>query len=110
VSAKVRQLALHGEDRARLRQIEARLALDDPTFVARVRAWRPPAGRQSAPDEYSALRPWMVVVFLVGFATWGLAPAVGVVVGLVGVGWVRWTTGQRRVTPAGAAGGSPRPR
>jgi Protein of unknown function (DUF3040) len=106
----VRELALHGQDRARLRQIEARLALDDPTFVARLRAWRPPAGRQSAPDEYSTLRSWMVVVFLVGFATWVLAPPVGVLVGLSGALWMRWTACQRRVTPAGAAGGGPRRR
>ena len=100
-------MGLSAGDRARLGRIEAELAGADPALVARFRRWRPSADDESAPPGWSAVPAWTVLVFLVAFCAWVLAPSVGWLVAIVGaVCWLRWRRAARKATPHPAAGNS----
>ena len=78
-------MALDGADRARLDRIENELVAADPALADSFRHWRP----RTAPASWSVAAPWMLFVFVLGFVTWVLAPALGVALALVGgAAWV----------------------
>jgi hypothetical protein len=78
-----------------LRRIEAGLAVADPDLARRFRRWE-----RSGGSDWTVVPCWMAVVFLVGFTTWAVAPAVGVAIAVVGCcriarDWARQTEGRR---------------
>jgi hypothetical protein len=77
-------VALDAGDRARLRQIEAELAAADPALVGRFRQWKPTRKHEAIGPGWSVVPPWVVLVFLVGFIGWTVAPAAGAAVAVAG--------------------------
>ena len=71
------RVSLDAGDRARLRRIEAELAAADPALAQRFRRWKPPSA------GWTVLPAWALLVFVIGFTTWMVAPAVGVVVAVI---------------------------
>ena len=88
-------MALSPGERARLGRIEAELAGADPALVARFRRWGPSAGREPPPSGWSTVDAWILVVFLVAFCTWTLAPFVGSLVATLAM--ARWWWERRTV-------------
>jgi hypothetical protein len=76
-----------------LRRIEAALEIADPALAVRVRRWRPSSEHEPIGPGWSEPPAWVLMVFLVGFATWMVAPAVGVAIAVAGCCWGvrRWT-------------------
>jgi hypothetical protein len=71
-------------DDARLGSIEARLTETDPELAARFRQWTPDR-RGPLPLGWSAVPAPLFAVFLVGFCTWVVSPALGALVVVVAV-------------------------
>jgi hypothetical protein len=96
-------VALDPGELARLTRIEMELAGADPTLADRFRRWEPSSGPGLRPG-WSAAPMWMVLVFLVAFASWVVAPAVGVAVAVVAGCWALRRTcrsrGRRGQEPA----------
>jgi len=89
-------VALDPGERARLTRIETELTDADPTLAERFRRWEPATGPELRPD-WSVAPTWMMLVFLVAFASWVVAPAVGALVAVVSGCWaLRRTHGSRR--------------
>jgi Protein of unknown function (DUF3040) len=76
-------VSLDAGDRARLMRIEAELAAADPALARRFRRWKSSGGHEVVAPGWSAVPGWALVVFLVGFTTWMVAPAVGSAVAVV---------------------------
>jgi Protein of unknown function (DUF3040) len=93
-------VSLNAGDQARLRRIEAALEAADPALAVRFRRWSP-SGEQATPGPgWSEAPVWVAMVFLVGFTTWMVAPAVGVAIAVVGGccavrRWARTQEGRR---------------
>jgi len=107
-------VSLDAGDRARLMRIEAELAAADPALARRFRRWKSSDGLEVAGPGWSAVPTWMVVVFLVGFTTWMVAPAVGSAVAVVACCGAarRWARNQEAwrgdLLPWGSKGGGRR--
>jgi hypothetical protein len=89
-------VSLDAGDQARLRRIEAALEAADPALAVRFRRWRP-SGEQVMPGPgWSEAPVWVAMVFLVGFTTWMVAPAVGAAIAVAGGCWAarRWARRQ----------------
>ena len=80
-------VSLDAGDRARLRRIEAELAAADPALATRFRRWTRPSEPEPIGPGWSVVPPWMLMVLLVGFTTWMVAPAVGAAIAVLG--WAR---------------------
>ena len=76
-------MSLDAGDRARLMRIEAELAAADPALARRFRRWKSSGGHEVVAPGWSSVPGWALVVFLVGFTTWMVAPAVGSAVAVV---------------------------
>jgi hypothetical protein len=99
-------VALDPGERDRLTRIETELTDADPTLAERFRRWEPSTGPELRPG-WSAAPTWMILVFLVAFASWVVAPAIGVVVAVVAGCWaLRRTCRSRRRRGSEPARGS----
>lgn len=89
-------MSLDAGDRARLMRIEAELAAADPALARNFRRWKSSGGHEVAGPGWSTMPEWVLVVFLVGFTTWMVAPAVGSAVAVVACCWAarRWARKQ----------------
>lgn len=76
-------MSLDAGDQARLMRIEAELAAADPALARRFRRWKSSGGHEVVGPGWSAVPGWALMVFLVGFTTWMVAPAVGSAVAVV---------------------------
>lgn len=95
-------MAREAGDPARLRRIEDELERADPELAETFRRWQP-RGSGFTARGWSAVPLWMVFVFLVAFATWTMAPLLGVLAATAGlVCWLR-----ARVVARGAAVSGP---
>jgi hypothetical protein len=71
---KVVRVSLDAGDQARLRRIEAELVAADPALAGRFRRWE---------SDVVVVPLWVLIVFLVGFSTWMVAPTMGAVIAVV---------------------------
>ena len=95
-------MSLDAQDGARLRRIEFGLTRDDPSFVARIRSWRPEPG---VPPGWTTVPRWAALAFLVGLSTWMLTPVLGtIVLVLAGLGWLWQRAATRACRGPGDAG------
>ena len=100
-------MGLSAGDRARLGRIEAELAGADPALVARFRRWGPAADAERPPSGWSAVPAWSVLVFVVAFSAWVVAPFVGWLVAIVAaVHWLLQRRAARKGTPHPTGGDS----
>jgi DUF3040 family protein len=98
-------MALDAGDQARLRRIEAELSASDPALARRFRRWRPTGRPMLVRPGWTVVPDWMLVVFVCGFATWVLGPALGGAVLVVGGCWVLlWRIQPPKARPGGDDG------
>jgi Protein of unknown function (DUF3040) len=91
-------VSLDAGDRARLRRIEAALTAADPRLAGEFRRWKPSSGPAPIGPGWTVVPAWVLVVFLLGFTTWMVAPAVGAAVAVYGCARIarRWAQDAHR--------------
>jgi hypothetical protein len=90
---------LSAEERRRLDEIERLLQLDDPRFVARMRAERRPRRGWVPPIFYGVL--WLLALVIGAFVSWAAAVVFTMLVAAVGVALLTVAAVRRR-RPRGA--------
>jgi hypothetical protein len=85
-----------------LRRIESELGEADPDLVGMFERWRQGSGPTPVWPGWSVVPAWMLMVFVVAFVTWVVAPALGGAIAVIGCCWA----GLRRARHLRVRGGA----